>query len=75
MSKLLKIGIPILIVLMMLLVAGTGIAFAKNQYTSVSTQTVASDAGYANGGWGYCHGPWGWNAGNTGNYPPCYGYW
>jgi hypothetical protein len=77
-GKLLKIGIPFLILLLVLVVVGTGVAFARNQNISGSTQTVAADAGYANGAWGYCPGScgWGgWNAGNTGNYPPCYGYW
>jgi hypothetical protein len=76
--KLLKIGVPILIMLLMLVVVGTGVVFAKNQSTSVSTQTVAADAGYSNGGWGYCQGScgWGgWNGGNSENYPPCHGYW
>lgn len=78
MSKLLKIGIPILILLLMLVVIGTGMAFARNQDVSVSTQPVVTDTGYTNGGWGYCTGNcgWGgWNGGNTGNYPPCHGYW
>jgi hypothetical protein len=74
-GKLLKIGIPILVVLMMLVVVGTGVAFARNQDICVSAQTLAADTGYANGTWGYFPGHCGWNAGNTGNYPPCYGYW
>jgi hypothetical protein len=77
-SKLLKIGIPILVALMMLVVVGTGIVFARNQDNQVSTQTVAADTGYYNSNWDNCPGScgWGgWNGGNSGNYPPCYGYW
>lgn len=70
MSKLFKIGIPIMIVLLMLIVVGTGIALAKGQDTAVLTRPAAYD-GYSggtcpggclnNGGcWnsgGYCPGP------------------
>jgi hypothetical protein len=76
MSKLFKVGIPILIVLLMLLVVGTGIALAKGPDITVSTQPAVTDIG-PNGGWGYCPGPYwgGWSGGNSGNYPPCHGYW
>ncbi len=79
MSKLFKIGMPILIVLLMLIVVGTGIALAQGPLTAPSTGPVTADAGYANGGYGYCPGPcggWGgWNGTSTGNYPPCHAYW
>jgi hypothetical protein len=76
-SRLFKIWIPILIVLLMLLVVGTGIALAKGADTTVSTRPVTADAGNPYGGWGYCPGPcWGgWSGSNSGNYPPCHGYW
>jgi len=83
-SKLFKIGIPILIVLLMLVVVGTGIALAKGQDTAVSTGPAAAYDGYPNGTWpgcwnsgGYCPGPCGRggeNGDNAGGYPPCHGY-
>jgi hypothetical protein len=82
-SKLFKIGFPILIVLLMLVVVGTGIVLAKGPDTSVSTRPAAYD-GYSGGTWAgcwnngsYCPGPCGrggWNGDNPGNYPPCHGY-
>jgi hypothetical protein len=82
-SKLFKIGIPILIVLLMLVVVGTGIVLAKEQDGSVSTRPAAYDSS-SNGTWagcwnsgGYCPGPCGRgasNGDNAGNYPPCHGY-
>jgi hypothetical protein len=74
-SKLLRIGIPILILLLMLVVVSAGVAFAKNQDTPISMRTVAADTSYTNSGWGYCTGNCGWNGDSTGNYPPCHGYW
>ena len=78
MDKLLKIGIPIVIVLLMLLVVGTGILLARGQDTTVSARPTASYAGYSNGNWvgcgGYCGGSGGWYGGNSGNYPPCHSY-
>jgi hypothetical protein len=83
-SKLFKIGIPILIVLLMLVVVGTGIVLAKEQDGSVSTGPAAAYDGSSNGTWagcwnsgGYCPGPCGrgaLNGDNAGNYPPCHGY-
>ena len=90
MNKLLKIGIPILIVLLMLVIVGTGIVLAKERDTSVLTGPVAAYDGYSNcrgagcwnGGYsGYCpgpeagYGPGGCCGGNPGNYQPsCHGY-
>jgi hypothetical protein len=84
-----KIGVPILIVLSMLVVVGTGIALAKGPDTAVSTQPAVYDgspgstcpggcniSGCWNGG-GYCPGPCGRGGEygtNSGNYPPCHGY-
>ncbi len=83
-SKLFKIGIPTLIVLLMLIVVGTGIALAKGQDNPVSTGPAAAYDAYPNGNWagcwnsgGYCPGPCGrggWNGDNSGGYPPCHGY-
>jgi len=88
-NKLLKIGIPILIVLLMLVIVGTGIVLAKEPDTSVLTGPAAAYDGYSNcrgaGCWngGYCpgtgagYGPGGCcggNSGNSGNYQPsCHG--
>ena len=83
MNKLFKIGIPVFIVLLMLIVVGTGIALAKGTDDAFSAATT-TNAGYANGNWagcwnnsGYCPGPYGWGGGsgsNSGSYPPCHGY-
>jgi hypothetical protein len=85
-NKLLKIGIPILIVLLMLVIVGTGIVLAKERDTSVLTGPAAAYDGYPNcrgaGCWngGYCpgpgagYGPGGCSGGNSGNYQPsCHG--
>jgi hypothetical protein len=82
-DKLLKIGIPTIIVLLMLIVVGTGIVLAKGPDTAVSTRPAAYD-GSTSGTWagcwnsgGYCPGPCGRGGGyenNTGNYPSCHGY-
>jgi hypothetical protein len=84
-----KIGVPILIVLSMLAVVGTGIALAKGPDTAVSIQPAVYDGssgGTCPGGcnisgcWyggGYCPGPCGRggeSGTNSGNYPPCHGY-
>jgi hypothetical protein len=79
-DKLLKIGIPIMIVLLMLIVVGTGLLLARGSNTSALTRPTASYAGYTTGTWvgcgGYCtgagagYGP----GGNSGNYPSCHGY-
>jgi hypothetical protein len=85
-DKLLKIGIPVIIVLLMLLVVGTGIVLAREGNTTISTRP-ATNAGYPNGtGAGcwyngsYCPGPcsvggaYGSNPGSStpsGNLPPC----
>jgi hypothetical protein len=79
-DKLLKIGIPIMIVLLMLVVVGTGLLLARGSNTSALTRPTASYAGYTTGTWvgcgGYCtgagagYGP----GGNSGNYPSCHGY-
>lgn len=90
MNNLLKIGIPILIVLLMLVVVGTGIVLAKERDNSVLTGPAAAYDGYSNcrgaGSWngGYCsgqgagYGPGGCCGGNLGtyqgNYPSCHGY-
>jgi hypothetical protein len=86
-NKLLKIGIPIFIVLLMLVIVGTGIVLAKEPDTSVLTGPGAAYDGYPNcrgaGCWdgGYCpgpgagYGPGGCCGGNPGNYQPsCHGY-
>ena len=89
MSRFYKIGVPILIVLSMLAVVGTGIALAKGPDTAVSPQPAVYDGSSAgtcpggcnisgcwNGG-GYCSGPCGrggWNEDNSGGFPPCHGY-
>jgi hypothetical protein len=84
MSKLFKIGIPIIIVLLMLVVVGTGLVLAKEQNTSTVATNAVNDAGYSNGTWVGCDGYyWGQGGGygrgeyegNSGNYPPCHGYW
>jgi hypothetical protein len=79
-DKLVKIGIPIMIVLLMLVVVGTGLLLARGSNTSALTRPTASYAGYTTGTWagcgGYCtgagaaYGP----GGNSGNYPSCHGY-
>jgi hypothetical protein len=79
-DKLLKIGIPIIIILLMLIVVGTGLLLARGSNTSALTRPTASYAGYTTGTWvgcgGYCtgagagYGP----GGNSGNYPSCHGY-
>jgi hypothetical protein len=79
-DKLLKIGIPIMIILLMLVVVGTGLLLARGSNTSALTRPTASYAGYTTGTWvgcgGYCtgagagYGP----GGNSGNYPSCHGY-
>lgn len=84
MDKILKIGIPIIIVLLMLVVVGTGVLLARGSNTSVLTRPTASYADYSPGTWagcgGYCtgqgagYGPGGWYGGNSSNYPPCHGY-
>jgi hypothetical protein len=78
-NYMLKIGIPIMIVLLMLVVVGTGLLLAR-QNTSALARPTASYAGYTTGTWvgcgGYCtgagagYGP----GGNSGNYPSCHGY-
>jgi len=83
-NKLYKIGIPFLIVLLMLVVVGTGIALAQGPQPGAYTGTGAPCAGYCGGSpancWsnaGYCPGPCGsggWNGGNNGNYPSCHGF-
>ena len=84
-NKLLKIGIPILIVLLMLVIVGTGIVLAKERDNSVLTGPGAAYDGYPNcrgaGCGGYCpgpgagSGPGGCCGGNSGNYQPsCHGY-
>jgi len=65
-SKLYKMGIPILIVLSMLVVVGTGIALAKGPDTAVSTQAAAYD-GSSGGTWAGC-----WNGGGCGNSGGCW---
>jgi hypothetical protein len=79
-----KIGIPIMIVLLMLVVVGTGVLLARERDTSALTLPTALYAGYSTGTLvgcsGYCsaagaaYGPGGWYSGNSGNYPPCHGY-
>jgi hypothetical protein len=83
-DKLLKIGIPIMIVLLMLIVVGTGLLLARERNTSTLTRPTASYAGYSNGtlvscggycsGQGAAYGPGGLYGGNSGNYPPCHSY-
>jgi hypothetical protein len=83
-DNLLKIGIPIMIVLLMLVVVGTGLLLARERDTSALTRTTVSYAGYSNATWvgcgGYCtavgaaYGPCGWYGGNSGNYPSCHAY-
>jgi len=86
-NNLLKIGIPILIVLLMLVIVGTGIVLAKERDNSVLTGPTAAYDGYPNcrgaGSWngGYCpgpgagYGPGGAYGGTSGNYQPsCHGY-
>jgi hypothetical protein len=83
-----KIGVPILIVLSMLAVVGTGIVLAKGPDTAVSTQPAlydGSSGGTCPGGcnirgcWyggGYCPGPCGRGGEygtNSGNFPSCHG--
>jgi hypothetical protein len=81
----LKIGIPILVVVLMLVI-GTGIVLAKQADASVLGGPTVSYDGYRSGGWGgcwnsgYCLGPGagyglgGWSDNNPANYPPCHGY-
>ena len=86
MDKLLKIGIPVIIALLMLIVVGTGIVLAREGNTAVSTRPAAYDSD-PDGTWGgcwyngaYCPGPcgrggtYGGNQGSSapsGNLPPC----
>ena len=65
MSRFYKIGVPILIVLSMLAVVGTGIALAKGPDTAVSTQPAVYD-GSPGGTWGGC-----WNGGGCMNNGGC----
>ena len=82
MDKLVKIGIPVIIVLLMLIVVGTGIVLAKERDVPVTTGSAAYDgvrAGCWNNG-GYCPGPCGRggaygnnpdNSTPSSNLPPC----
>jgi hypothetical protein len=81
-SKLIKIGIPVIIVLLMLVVVGTGIVLARENNNVVSTGSSAAYAGNSNGNWagcwnngGYCPGPCGRGTSNgdnpSGNLPSC----
>jgi hypothetical protein len=86
MSKIFKIGIPVLIAVLMLVI-GTGLVLAKQNDTPVLTGPTASYDGYLGGTWegcwnnGYCsgpgvgYGPGSWSRNNPANYPPCHGYW
>ena len=78
-SNLIKIGVPVIIVLLMLLVVGTGVILAKGTETTVTT-APAITAGNQVGTWAgcwyngtYCPGPCGqglWNRDNSGTIPP-----
>lgn len=77
MDKLVKIGIPVIIILLMLIVVGTGIVLARERDVPVATGSAAYDtnvAGCCSNG-GYCPGPCGRGASNgdnpSGNYPSC----
>jgi hypothetical protein len=80
-DKLLKIGIPIMIILLMLIVVGTGLLLARGSNTSTLARPTASYAGYSTGTVPSCclgqGGFYGGNSGNTGNtgnpanLPPC----
>ena len=79
MSNIIRIGIPVIIVLLMLLVVGTGVILARGTENAV-TASPAIAAGNQVGSWAgcwyngtYCPGPCGrglWNGDNSGNTPP-----
>jgi hypothetical protein len=85
-SNLLKIGIPVIIVMLMLIVVGTGMVLARGGNTAVSTGPTIS-AGYPSSTWAgcwyngsYCPGPCGRggaygnnpdNSTPSSNLPPC----
>jgi len=73
MNKLLKIGIPILITVLVLII-GTGLVLAKEKDTSVLTGPTASyDDDYS--GYSWCHGAQYSNyqgAGNAGSWGGCW---
>jgi hypothetical protein len=78
-SNLIKIGIPVIIVLLMLLVIGTGVILARGPETTVTTAPVIT-AGNQAGNWAgcwyngtFCPGPCGrglLNGDNSGSTPP-----
>jgi len=76
-DKLVKIGIPVIIVLLTLIVVGTGIVLAKDRDVPVATGSAAYNGTWT-GCWsngGYCPGPCGRGASNgdnpSGNNPSC----
>ena len=77
MDRLVKIGIPVIIILLMLVIVGTGIVLAKERDVPVTTGSAAYDSSWA-GCWnngGYCPGPCGRGSSNgynpSGNSPSC----